>query len=184
MTTPRKQAGAIAVWLAVSTVLVAMVFGLVVLSSKLADAKRDAEEARNELSLAAETQRLSNASMARSQETIKQLHGEADALQTKLRRALARSPDCSLGADVGGLLRDAVPSDPGAAASREVGAKAADPVVGDRSGAVEVEGRPVSCKAIAVWATRNIAISNENSELFSEAVRQYEIARGAHVGEQ
>lgn len=184
MNTPRKQAGVIAAYLALALALIAGLGVFVVMSERLAEARQEAKQARESLDLAREVQRLSNASMSRSQEKINELKGDADALQARLRRAMARTPDCNLGADVGRVLRDAVPADPGAAARREVRPQAADPAVGDRSGTVEVEGRPVSCQAIAVWATRNIAISNENSELFSEAVRQYEIVRGAHVGQQ
>lgn len=182
MNTLKKQAWNIAIYLAVAIAAAALAGAWTYSFFKpaLAQAVEGERKAKQALADAVELQRLSNASMARTLARVDELKESSNALQSKLNRALARSADCSLSGDVGRVLRDAVPADPGAAASSEVRAKAAAALVADRSGTVEVDGRPVSCKAIAVWATKNIAISQENSELFSEAVRQYEIVREAY----
>lgn len=146
---------------------------------KVVEARSQAKEAVESAAQYSEAVRLSNASMAKTISALDQQQEKSNALESRLRRALSRSADCSLGGDVGSVLRDAVPADPGPSAADQGGAEAADPAVGGGAGTVEVDGRPVSCQAIAVWATRNIAIAKDNSLLLEEAVRQYELNRAA-----
>lgn len=105
---------------------------------------------------------------------------KSDAIGQRLRAALARTPDCTLGADAGRVLRDVVP-DAGSSAGPgdQAGANPADPTVpgggGDR---VEIEGRPVSCKAVAEWAQRNIAICQQDAVRFRGSIQSYEVIEG------
>lgn len=147
----------------------------------LSDAREQRDEAIESMESYAEVARLSSASWSLAVGRLNAQQEKSNALESRLRRALSRDPDCSLGGDVGGVLRDAVPPVAGAAAADQGRPEAADPAVGGGAGVVEVDGRPVSCHAVALWAVRNIAISKENSLLLEEAVEQYELNRASRV---
>lgn len=105
---------------------------------------------------------------------------KSDVIGQRLRAALARTPDCSLGADAGRVLRDVVQA-PGATAGPGDQARpdAADPAVAGGGGdQVEIDGQPVSCKAVAEWAQRNIAICQQDAVRFRGAIRSYEVIEG------
>lgn len=109
--------------------------------------------------------------------TVSELHDNlekqrrrADANRDALRKALAAGPDCRLSASAGGVLRHVTDeAEAGPVADGAGGAASqADPAGADRAG--DAAGRTggdegVSCKAIAVWAQRNLdEVLKPNSE--------------------
>lgn len=105
---------------------------------------------------------------------------KSDAIAKQLRAALARSPDCTLGADAGRVLRDAIPTTSSTTGPRDQARPdSVDSAVADRGGdQVEVDGRPVSCKAVAEWAQRNIGICQQDAVRFRGAIQSYEVIEG------
>lgn len=112
-------------------------------------------------------------------------------LETQLQLALKSVRDCSLGPDVGRVLRDAVPDTKPAPVADRVPQRpeasgvagaggAGDQGAGSREPVIEVEGREVSCKAVAEWAVRNVGIAQENAVEHRGVMEQYEIVRRRH----
>lgn len=154
------------------------------MSDKVSAAEQKAKDATQTLKDERELRKVvdQNAeNVGKSLEAQKELTRVA---QSRLSPALAKSPDCSLSPGAGRVLRDVVPqpANPAPEQRAEDWSKQADSAGGGRAGdQVEVDGRPVSCKAIAEWATRNIGIAQADAVRHQGVIDQYEIVRGASV---
>lgn len=160
--------------------LCALVVGGVnhLIDGRVADAERRAEAAEAKVK---ETNKQAAELFDSGKKFIDKINlqkGESDALRTKLSSALRRSPDCTLSADVGRLLRNA---------TRVPASAATDPGPGSQAAATDQPGRggeateqPVSCQAITVWANENLARMQTNILQTEDIQAAYEIVRKSH----